>query len=496
MRLHSTFEARIPGSPLIAVVALATFAGFVAGEGSLVFTLAPILLTTVLFLLVKLPLRWSATTLGFLLLALELKSDAEGIWATPLVHLGEILYFGLGQVTRVNMAGFEVLILFLCGVALWRARSGRSAVHVPVPGLTRDVLILYVGGVLVAEILGLAKGLGPVPWKIRYLLHGPLFFLLFQNAYRHPADFRPLAIGVVAAAHIKALLAAWVQLVVAPTLTGGKLATATNHGDSVLFAMAVLIMVVPALEKPNRHTVVRGLLLLILPAWGIVLNDRRLAWAMLAMSMFAIFFISPWRPWKRTLVRWLLIGAPFVAAYGWVGWNHSSSGLFAPVAKIKSMIDSKNPSTYWRDVETWNIAMSIQRSPITGVGLGGEYVEHMFNDDISSIYPDYRAWPHNTILGLLLLTGVPGFFAIWLLYPFVVFLAVRSYHRASTAEERSAALLCVAAIICCSAQAWGDTGAHFKQYNLALGAALALAGKLAVSTGAWRNPKATQPPAA
>jgi O-antigen ligase len=480
--------------PLIAVVALATFAGLVAGEGNVAFTLAPILLTTVLFLLVKLPLRWSATVLGFLLAALELKSDAEGIWATPLVHLGELLYFGLGQITRVNMAGFEVLVVFICGVALWRARSGRSAVHMPVPSITRDVLVLYVGGVLMAEALSLAKGLGPVPWKVRYLLHGPLFFLLFQNAYRHPADFRPLAVAIVAAAHVKALLAAWVQLVVAPTLTGGKLATATNHGDSVLFAMAVLVVIVPALEKLNRRTVLRAVFLLILPVWGIVLNDRRLAWAMLAMSLFAIFCISPWRPWKRKLVRGLLIGAPIVAAYVWVGWNHSSSGLFAPVAKIKSMIDSKNPSTYWRDVETWNIAMSIQRSPITGVGLGGEYVEHMFNDDISSIYPDYRAWPHNTILGLLLLTGVFGFWAIWLLYPFVVFLAVRSYRRASTPADRSAALLCVAAIVCCCAQAWGDTGAHFKQYNMALGAALALAGKLAISTGAWRN-RVVPPPA-
>lgn len=483
------------GAAVIALAALATVAGIVGGVGNPALAVAPVLVLALVFVLAKLPLRWSATALAFLLLALELKTDAEGIWTTPLVVFGELLYFGLGRITRLNMAGFEVLIVFLCGVALWRRRSVRSPLHVPVPSATRDVLVIYLCGVFLAEGVGLMNGFGVVPWKIRYLLHGCLFFCLFQTAYRNHADFRPLGGAFLAAAHVKAVLAIWVQLVVAPRLTGGMLATATNHGDSVLFAMAVLIAVVPALESPSRRSIVRAVLLVALPVWGIVLNGRRLAWGMLAMSMVTVFFISPWRPWKRRLVQALLIGAPIVGAYVWIGWNHAGSGLFSPVAQLRSMIDSKNPSTYWREVEAWNITTTIQRTSPVGKGLGGEYVEYMFNDSIADVYPDYRGWPHNTVLGLMLLAGPVGFIAIFLLYALVVYLAVRAYRHARATDERIGALLCVGAVVCCVATAWGDTGAHFLQFNLTLGAALALAGKLALTTGGWPGRASARAPA-
>ncbi len=474
------------GLALILLIGVSTAAGLVAGAGSVITTLLPILLVSFIYLLWKIPLKWSATSLAFLLLALEVRTDAGGVWASPLLPLGELLYFGLGDFLRVNVAGFELLVLLLLSMFVAKSRGPALGPRVPAPSATRDVLVVYLAGVVFSVVISLSNGFGLVPWKARYLLHGPAFYLLFQAAYREPADFRALGAAVMAAAHAKALLAAWVQLVAAPALTGGRLQYATNHGDSILFALALVIVVIPALEAPSRKRVGRAILLSLIPAWGIVLNDRRTAWAMLAMSAMAIFLISPWRPWKRKLVRAVLIGAPILAAYTWIGWTHASSGLFTPVAKIRSMLDSQDPSTYWRDVETWNIAKTMSDSSILGVGLGGEYIEHMFNDNIADGYADYRGWPHNTILGLLLYMGPFAFISVWLLYLLVVFLAVRGYRHASTSDERSAALICVAAIVCCTAMAWGDTGAHFKQYNIALGAALALAGQLAVSTGGWR----------
>jgi O-antigen ligase len=109
----------------------------------------------------------------------------------------------------------------------------------------------------------------------------------------------------------------------------------------------------------------------------------------------------------------------------------------------------------------------------------------MQNDDISIGYPDYRGWPHNTVLGQLLLAGTFGFAAIWMPNLITIFLAVRAYRRAMEPGQRAAALACVCAVVCCCFMAWGDTGVHFMQHKLAAALALAVAGKLSLTTGAW-----------
>jgi O-antigen ligase len=348
----------------------------------------------------------------------------------------------------------------------------------------RDCLLLYLAGFLLSEFVGVARGLSVTPWKARYLLWVPLFFLLFQVAYQRTRDFVSVATAVIAAAQVKGLLAIWVQKVAAPELTGGELAYATNHGDSILFTMAIVILLVQAMEGLPR-ALTRLFLLLPLPLTGMVLNRRRIAWAMLELSVLLIFFISSWRPWKRWITGAVLVGAPVVLLYLAVGWN-SSSSLFGPVHKVRTMLDSSvDASTYWRDVETWNVASSIRNGSILGTGLGGEYVEYMQNDDISAGYPDYRRWPHNTVLGLLLFAGPLGFAAIWFLYPMTIFLAVRAYRYARDRVDRVAALSSVAAVVCGCVMAWGDTGLAFRQVTLAFALALAVAGKLSVSTGAW-----------
>ena len=194
------------------------------------------------------------------------------------------------------------------------------------------------------------------------------------------------------------------------------------------------------------------------------------------------------------LARYGLVLAPVVGLYVAVGWNHSGSALFAPVKMIRSVEDSStDDSTHWREVENWNIGMSIRQHPLMGLGLGGEYTEYMRNGSIAAFYPQYRAWPHNSVLGLLLLAGVFGFTAIWSLFALVVYLAARSYRRATVPEHRVAALACIASVIGCMSIAYGDTGANLFQFRLFAALSLAVAAKLAIATGAWPRRRRGQP---
>lgn len=481
----------------VVAVALATVASGVAGGGNLLVTIAPVLLVTGALLVVNVPLRWPATSLVFLLLAADRREDAAGIWSTPLAPLGQFL---ADSSALGIFAGFEVLALLLIGLALYRRAVG-STLDGREPDrmatAARDLTLLYLAGLGYAVAVGAFQGVPLSPWKVRYILHVPLLFVLFHLAFRNVRDLAPVGRAIVVAAHVKALLAAWIQYVVAPELTGGQLAYATNHGDSVLFVAAILIVLARAMERTNPRNVLAAVLLLPVPIWGMILNQRRIAWAMLEMSLLVFYVVSPWRPWKRRLTTSLLVAAPLVLLYVGIGWNSPGGGFFGPVHKVRTLLDSSvDASTFWRDVEAWNIASTIRDRSFLGIGLGGEYVEYMKNDDISAGYADYRGWPHNTILGLILYAGVFGSMALWLLYPGTMFLAVRGYRHAASHRDRTAALVCVGAVVSCFMMAWGDTGQHFTQVKLALALALAVAGKVAVSTGAWgRSRDGGAPPA-
>jgi hypothetical protein len=449
----------------------------------------PVAVVALLYAMARAPLRASAAALLFLVLALDLSTDAAGQWHTPLAGLGEILQDNLERsagVPWVSLSGLELLALYLLAVAALRGRAGVRwrQEGLRAPRVVWAFLGLYVAGVLYAELNGLARGAPVAAWKLHAYLQVPLLAALFLVAFRGPRDHRLLGRVVVLAAAVKALLALWVQRVAAPELTGGKLAYATNHGDSILFAVAAVVLLGAVLDgrDPRRFRVLVPCLLLVLA--GMHENNRRTAWVMMELGVVAAYLVSGPHRWKRAVTRLALGAAPLLALYLAVGWNRDGA-LFAPLQAFRSLDASVDSSTRWRDIENWNLAMSMREHPLLGIGLGGQYTEFAHGDDISSVFTEYRAWPHNSVLGLLLFAGPFGFTAMWALAALAVFLAVRSHRRSGVPDDRVAALGCVAAVIACAVLAFGDTGAHFVQYRALLALAVAVSAKLAVATGAW-----------
>jgi hypothetical protein len=472
---------------LVIGVGVATVAAGVALP-QLGLVMLPGLLVAAVWAMARAPLRASAAAILLLVLSLEISTDAAGVWRTPLAALGDVLQDNLersAHLAGVPLSGLQVLALFLLAVAALRkprAREREQAIRTP--RVVWGFLALYAAGVLYAEVNGLARGAPSAVWKSNLLLQVPLFAALFLAALRGPRDHRLIGRVVVVAASVKALLALYVQRVAAPELTGGKLAYATNHGDSILFALAAVILLGAVVERAGRLRVLLPLLALVLA--GMHENNRRTAWVMLELGVAAAFLVSGPRPWKRTFGRVALAAAPLLALYLAVGWNRDGA-LFAPLRAFRTIDGSVDSSTRWRDIENWNLAMSMREHPVLGIGLGGVYTEFARGDDISTVFAEYRAWPHNNVLGLLLFAGPFGFTAMWALAALAVFLAVRAHRLAREADDRVAALACVGAVIGCAVLAFGDTGAHFVQYRVLLGLAVAVSAKLAVATGAWRT---------
>jgi O-antigen ligase len=469
-------------------------------SASPVLAVLPILLVTGLFVVAKTPLRWS--TLGFVFLLLVPDDTTEAVfgqWRTPFALVGDVVHFRLDAVLNIPglaVTGMELLALFLFAVWIHGRYAGtrlEEKDRVRAASSVRAFLLIYAAGVLLSDLFGLARGLPVAPWKVRNLLHVPMLAALFLVAFRDINDHMRVGRLVVAAACARSVLAIVVQRL-AIAETGGRYACATSHGDSLLLAAGLLLVLVDLLERPSRRRLVRAALLLPLIILGGVENQRRIFWVMVAMSLGSVYLLSPMKGWKLALTRFCVVAFPVLALYIGAGWNRAS-GLFAPVSTLRSVVDSSTDrSAYWREVENWNIAVSMRQLPITGLGLGGEYTEVMANDSVADGYREYREWPHNTFLGLLLLMGLFGFTAVFALSSLVVFLSIRSYRLATAPQERVAALGCLGTIVAAQVLAWGDTGAHYPHFKVLVALAVAVSASLAAATGAWRNAGAQATP--
>ena len=78
-----------------------------------------------------------------------------------------------------------------------------------------------------------------------------------------------------------------------------------------------------------------------------------------------------------------------------------------------------------------------------------------------------------------------GFTGLWSMIVVGIYLAVRAYRRAATPETRTAALTAVSVIVVYLAYCYGDLGLGTWVSVFTVAPALAVACRLAVTSGAW-----------
>jgi O-antigen ligase len=146
---------------------------------------------------------------------------------------------------------------------------------------------------------------------------------------------------------------------------------------------------------------------------------------------------------------------------------------------------SVNRSTLYRDGENYNLIYTLRENPLLGTGFGRPFDEKQPLDDISGGFKEWRYLPHNAVLGLWAFTGLVGFSGLWSVLVVGLLLAARSYRYARSSGDRIAASAAMAGIAVYLIHCWGDIGFTESKSIFLVGAALATAGQLAVSTGAW-----------
>jgi O-antigen ligase len=473
-----------------------TVAALFAGNGNVLVALIPSLLLAGMYAVWMLPLRLPLLVTTFLALTLENPSDAPacGQWRSPLYPLGAALLVHLNLTVPIKaliFSGLDAILAYLFAVAAVRYMTGSRIDGPRRPGSAGPIGLfagVSLAGAAWMWVYGMARGgadVGSSLWQIQRVAYLPLLVFLFQIAFRTADDAAALGKVIVAAACLKATLAIYIRATVPPPPGEVTLQYATSHADSMLFAVAFCSILVLLIHRRggNRAFLVAVVLPLLIA--GMVANGRRLAWVELAAGVATVVSLTPWSAAKRAVMRSVIVASPVAIAYAAVGWG-SDSGIFRPVHTLRSIVDSKSdPSTMWRDLENYDLFYTLRNAPLLGTGYGHGYTEVVALPDVSNSYALYRFLPHNAILGLWAYGGIVGFTALWAILLVGVFLAVRTYRHAVTVEDRTVALTAVSIVVVYLAYCYGDLGLGTWTSVFTVAPALALASRLAVTTGAW-----------
>ena len=189
------------------------------------------------------------------------------------------------------------------------------------------------------------------------------------------------------------------------------------HEESFFFIALLLLAAVQLLYGAPRKQ--KALTFLSIPFVMIpfLANHRRAGVIALLVGLAALAIISYGllRERRKLIVSLLVLSAVVLPLYGALFWNNT--GLVGePVQAIKSGFqpDERDfASNAYREAENVNLEFTVRKSPILGIGFGKEMVMQWPLPDIGQFFAWYRIVPHNTILWLMMTTGIIGFILFW-----------------------------------------------------------------------------------
>jgi len=472
---------RSAGSVAIAAIAVAIAGayavGLVATQGDPVVA-APLVGALVLFAVFVRPVVGLYLLVGAALLfeQFEITGFAP---LTAQTHFFE--NFSTWSAIPLRLSASDLLALIT--LASWAVRRAVGANEPARAGPLGRPIVLYGASFVFAAVVGAARGGGWDPIvmlaEARGALYLCLLYFLAANLIRERGQVIVLLWEFVVIVGVKGLqgIGNYVQMLSGPD----RFEAVTAHEDVVFFDVAIVLLLLMVALR------VRGRLFYVLLAMQPIviaaelLTQRRSAFAALAAALVVVALMAfIFRP-RATLIV-LAIGLVLTTGYSAAFWN-SSSRLAEPVRFIREVVDPSSvagrdrSSDAWRDIENSNIAYTVRQLPLTGVGLGQQYLFQQEPPALTTfVYWRYIA--HNALLWLWLKAGPFGAFAFWFLVGLIVLRGVQLYRQLEDPFLRVAAsfpvLLTVTQVVFSSV----DLGLTYNRTMTVLGVALGLAAPL------------------
>lgn len=189
------------------------------------------------------------------------------------------------------------------------------------------------------------------------------------------------------------------------------------HEESFFFLAVIMLAAVSLFYGGPRRRKTASLLAVPVVLLPFLANQRRagslaliLAIAILCLVTFAILTTR-----RRSLLALATLGIVLVPLYAATSWGGSSLAG-EPVRAVRSGVDPSQrdlASNEYREVENLNVEHTVRTSPLFGIGFGKEMVMKWPLPDLSDSFAWYRVAPHNTVLWVMMTTGILGFALFW-----------------------------------------------------------------------------------
>lgn len=490
--VRAEWRTALPGLAL----GLASGLALATGRGSLVAGLVPTLLLVGVVALWRLPLKWPLLVLLLVAVTVDDPTDRPyyNLWRSPLYPVGRLFFTNVLWFT-----GFELSVIGLAALTVLRRLFGLSAKAeapgVAGPGPLRTALLVSFLTVCWLIAWGALRGgvFREALWQFRALLSMPVVAMLALVAFDFPKDLRLVGRVLVFGSVVKALLGTYFIYRIAYPM-GEYPPHTTGHNDTMVFVIGVVLALVRVWEWPSWRNLGEALLWLPFLAMALRLNDRRIAYVDIAMVLGFVYLLSPMHRTKRFATQVLVAMIPVLLVYTAVGWN-ARGGIFKPVVKVRSIIapaadTEEESSNVERDIENFNLLKSWERDPILGQGFGHAFKEFLPSNDFAQ--SSFGHIGHNSVLWLMWIGGIFGFFGVWLYLGITSFFFARALRRASDVSERVGLLVAIGVIITYLLQSFGDMGTQAMQFVFFVSVAVAIIGRSASRHGVWRAPSPSQ----
>jgi len=398
-----------------------------------------------------------------------------GLWRSPFGILAPMF----APVPGISLFPWQILLIALAPFSL--------GVSSPERRHSRDMdqaIFVSIACIAVTFLWGWVRGGSPyfAYYQVWRFLAALLIAYILMSAARTQRDLVLLGKTVILAALIRATLCIYFFW----TYVKGKIYPPpefiTNHDDSMLWVVAILIVSIWASLKRGRARWTVAAILVPYLLYAMAVNTRRLAWVELGLALPVLYVLFGAGPLRSGINKWLIRVTPVLLIYVVAGLG-SDSAVFAPVHALETTGSNYDPSSLTRQEEVRNLLHTLVDigNPLLGIGWGRPY------DKAESYWSNYNVeWvltlytPHNAILGLAVYAGLVGIIGIWGVVPIGAYLATRGYKGSADPVPRAASAVALGTLVAYSVHCYGDIGLQSFAVSLIFGAALATAGKVAV----------------
>lgn len=406
--------------------ALLGYLVFSAYRLSLVFGAPHAAGTVILLALVALALTRPAIALGAVV-PLTIIGDPRAMPWWPVdknLSSGESLLFTGDGVTikPLEIMLFVVVFVVIVNQLVGRARKrsiGRGETEPTEADQGRDPMLIAVLVLGAAVIFGVFWGLSRGGNVVAALLEAvamvyiPMIFIAARMLFTTVAHYRRVLIGILIAIVIEAVHA----LVKLPELRESYSEGVSPLAHTAALQINMLFLALAATLALRRRAALAVTLLTIasLPTlWIYLVAERRSAIVAMALGVFllgVILFQVDRRRFRLLTPIVLIIGVAYIGAF----WN-SNGGVGIGAQTVRNIIapDSKSyadaNSDLYRDIETFNLQVTIRTNPILGLGYGQDFLQPIPLPRIANfIFATIS--PHNAVLGLWFKAGLAGVFS-------------------------------------------------------------------------------------